>query len=186
MPHEHLVETKVTFECAWASDEHHTKQPACRCQQARELRERQPSIEPVARERRDTAVPGPKAKDTSNIGGGDDPDIGAKQRRRARTSQSSCRATQWGAGPWSFTGLKWHGDSEHFSCKRRVRARQTSSQDVESRWRMATAVYNAIPDTIACSSNTTRLLWFGAAVAGFLPADVPPRNIIDPGTASST
>ena len=39
---------------------------------------------------------------------------------------------------------------------------------------------------IACSSKTTRLEWFGAAVAGSTPGGVPPRNIIDPGTRWST
>ena len=109
MPHEHLVETKVTFERAGASDEHHTKQAACRRQQTRELREREPAVEPVARERRNATVPSPQAKHARDIRGGDDPYIGAKQRRRARTRQGSCRATLRRAGAWSLAGVRWHG-----------------------------------------------------------------------------
>ena len=55
-----------------------------------------------------------------------------------------------------------------------------------ARWSRAIAVYMAIPVAIACSSKNTRLEWFGAAVAASLPAGVPPRNIIVPGTRCNT
>ena len=54
------------------------------------------------------------------------------------------------------------------------------------RWSRATAAYMAIPVAIACSSNTTWLEWFGAALDGSMSGGVPPRNIIEPGTRWST
>ena len=56
----------------------------------------------------------------------------------------------------------------------------------ERRWLRAIAAYIAVPVTMACSSNITRLEWFGAAVARLRSRGVPPRKTIAPGTSWRT
>ena len=50
----------------------------------------------------------------------------------------------------------------------------------------ASAAYSAAPAAIADSSNATRLLWFGGAVAGSTFGGHAPRNASAPGTFCST